>query len=280
VTGDDPGVPMSDAELRLLAEVIHGHCGIVFGEGMRHILRRRLAPRLAALGLASFAEYHRYLRYAPARAAELEHVVERVTTHETYFFREPGSLAALADEILPELYRRRPRGRRLTIWSAGCATGEEAYTAAILVVDSGLFGDWEVRVFGSDVSRRVVAVARQGLYGRSSFRATDERQLRRWFREEDGKQRVRDEVRGLVSFGHLNLLDEDMLAVIGEVDVILCRNVLMYFDLPVRQRVASSFARKLVPGGYLLLGHSESLLSVSTPFELVHLKNDMVYRRP
>jgi len=270
---------MSRDELRLLAEVINEHCGIAFGDDMRHLLRRRLSPRLAALGLASFAEYHRYLRYAPGRAAELEHVVERVTTHETYFFREPNGLAALSKEILPDLHRRRARGRRLTLWSAGCATGEEAYTAAILIVDSGLFGDWDVRVFGNDVSRRVVGVARKATYGRHSFRATDEKQLRRWFREQDGKFVVRDEIRALVSFGHLNLLDEDMLAVIGEVDVILCRNVLMYFDLPARRRVARSFARKLVPGGMLLLGHSESLINVSTAFELVHLQHDMVYRR-
>jgi chemotaxis protein methyltransferase CheR len=277
---DDPGIPMSLEELRLLAEVIHEHCGIAFGDDTRYLLRRRLSPRLAALGLSSFGEYHRYLRYAPVRAAELEHVIEQVTTHETYFFREPNGLAALSEEILPEVHHRRARGRRLTIWSAGCATGEEAYTVAILIVESGLFGDWAVRVFGNDVSRRVLGIARKAAYGRASFRATDERYLRRYFREVSGKQVVRDDIRALVSFGHLNLLDEDMLAVIGEVDVILCRNVLMYFDLAARQRVAASLARKLVRGGILLLGHSESLLNVSTAFELVHLQNDMVYRKP
>jgi chemotaxis protein methyltransferase CheR len=278
---DDVGLPMSREELRLISEVILEHCGIAFDEDMMHLLRRRLTPRVTALGLSSFADYQRHLRHAPDRAAELEEIVERVTTHETYFFREPHGLAALKDEILPELHRRRPRGRRLTLWSAGCATGEEAYTAAILVVDSGLFGDWHVRVFGNDISRRVLQVARRGVYGRSSFRATDAVQLARWFDEvEGGRHAVKPAVRALVSFGHLNLLDDDMLAVVGEVDVILCRNVIMYFDHPARQRVVASFARKLVRGGYLLLGHSESLLNVSTDFELVHLRNDMVYRRP
>src|SRR5687767_7075299 len=133
---------MSLEELKLLSEVIHDHCGIHFDEDMRDVLRRRLSPRLAALGLPSFAEYHRFLRYAPGRTAELEQIVERVTTNETYFFREPNSLAALTEHILPELHRRRPRGRRLTVWSAGCASGEEAYTVAILIVESGLFSDW------------------------------------------------------------------------------------------------------------------------------------------
>jgi chemotaxis protein methyltransferase CheR len=280
VIPDDPGIRMSLEELRLLSEVIHDHCGIHFDADMRDVLRRRLSPRLAALGLPSFTEYHRYLRYSPGRTAELEQIVERVTTNETYFFREPNSLAALTDHILPDLHRRRPRGRRLTVWSAGCASGEEAYTVAILIVESGLFSEWDVRVFGNDISRRVLTVARKAAYGRASFRATDERYLRRYFREVDGKQVVRDEIRALVSFGHINLLDEDMLAIVGEVDVILCRNVIMYFDLPARQRVVASFHRKLVKGGYLLLGHSESLLNVSTAFELVHLQRDMVYRKP
>jgi chemotaxis protein methyltransferase CheR len=277
---DDPGLPMSRTELRLLCELIHEHVGIRFDDDMIHVLRRRLSPRLAALELGSFTEYHRYLRYAPDRAAELEQVVEEVTTHETYFFREPRGLAALSEEILPDLHRRRPRGRRLTVWSAGCATGEEPYTVAILVAESGLFSDWDVRIFGNDVSRRVLRRARAGVYGRASFRATDPQHVRRWFREVEGKHVVGDELRALVSFGHINLLDEQMLAVVGEVDVILCRNVLMYFDLEARRRVVATFHRKLAPGGVLLLGHSESLLNVTTAYELVHLRNDMVYRRP
>ncbi len=277
---DDPGVPMSLEEFRLLRELIHEHCGIDFREDSLHVLRRRLTPRLEVHELGSFAEYHRYLRHDPGRLAELEQVVDRVATHETYFFREPNQLEAFSEELLPDLHRRRARGRRLTIWSAGCATGEEAYTAAILVVESGLFHDWDVRVFGNDVSRRVLGVARKASYGRSSFRATDEVRLRRWFRELDGKHVVRDEIRALVSFGHINLLDDDMLSIVGEVDVVFCRNVIMYFDAPVRKRVVAAFHRKLVPGGFLLLGHSESLLNVSTAFELVHLSREMVYRKP
>lgn len=276
---DDPGVPMSLEEFRILREIIHEHTGIDFREDSLAILRRRLTPRLQTLELSSFADYHRYLRYDSGRAVELDQVIERITTHETYFFREPGQLQALKEEILPEVHRRRARGRRLTIWSAGCSTGEEAYTAAILAAETGLFSDWDVRVFGNDISRRVLAVARKAVYGRSSFRATDESRLRRWFREQNGQHVVRDEIRALVSFGHINLLDDAMLSIVGEVDVVMCRNVIMYFDQPVRKRVVAVFHRKLVPGGLLLLGHSESLLNVSTEFELVHLTREMVYRK-
>jgi chemotaxis protein methyltransferase CheR len=271
---------MSLEEFRLIRDLIYDYCGIYFQDDSRSIIQRRLSPRLDTLGVRAYIDYYRFLKYDPNRRAELEEIVERVTTNETYFFRELYQLETLQGEIFPEIHARKPRGRRMTIWSAGCATGEEAYTIAILVLESGLFGDWDVRIFGNDISRRVLAVARKGSYGRSSFRATDERYLRRYFRELDGKYQVRDEVKALTSFGHLNLLDDDMLSIVGDVDVILCRNVLIYFDLEARKRAIASFHRKLLRGGYLLLGHSESLLNISTAFELVHFKRDMVYRRP
>jgi chemotaxis protein methyltransferase CheR len=280
VLRDEPQRPMSLEEFRLLRDLIYEYCGIYFQDDSRHLVQRRLVPRLDVLSLPTFSDYYRYLRYDPSRKGELEEVVERVTTNETYFFREMNQLQALADEILPEIHARRPRGRRLAIWSAGCATGEEAYTVAILILESGLFGEWDVRIFGNDISRRVLQVARKGAYGRSSFRSTEERYIRRYFRPTEGKFQVRDEVKSMVSFGHLNLLDEDMLAIVGDVDVILCRNVLIYFDAAARRRVVATFHRKLVKGGYLLLGHSESLLNLSTDYELVHLRRDMVYRRP
>lgn len=287
---EDGGPAMSLEEFRLLRDLIHDYCGIYFQDDSLTLVHRRLLPRLEPLGLRTFSDYYRHLRYDAARKAELEEIVERVTTNETYFFREMYQLEALRDELLPLIHARcleqrnanhgAGRGKRLTIWSAGCATGEEAYTIAILVLESNLFPDWDVRVFGNDISRRVLQIARRGAYGRSSFRATDERYLRRYFREIDGKYQVRDEVKALVSFGQVNLMDDDMLSIVGDVDVILCRNVLIYFDAEARKRAIAAFHRKLVPGGHLLLGHSESLINLSTAYELVHLKSAMVYRKP
>jgi chemotaxis protein methyltransferase CheR len=267
---------------RLLRGVIYDYCGIWFDDDATFLIQRRLSPRVEALALADFGEYYRFLRSSTpeARRNELEEIVERVTTNETYFFREQYQLDAFRDEILPELHQRQVRGERLTVWSAGCATGEEAYTIAVEILESGLFADWDVRVFGSDISRRVLATARKAVYGRASFRTTEDRLLRRYFRESEGKHQVREEVRSLVSFGQINLIDEPMMALVGEVDVIFCRNVLIYFDRVSRKRVIETLYRKLTHGGYLLLGHSESLINLTTAFELVHLKNDMVYRKP
>ncbi len=274
--------PLSREVFRVLRDEIYQYAGLWFEEDATYLVQRRLTPRLEALSLDDFGDYVRYLRTgsAEARRAELDEIIERVTTNETYLFREAYQLAAFRDEILPQLFDLKPRGKRLTVWSAGCSSGEEAYTIAILIQETGLFADWEVRVFGSDISRRVLGIARKGLYGRSSFRTTEPRVARRYFREVDGKHQVRDEVRQMVSFGQINLVDEPMTALVGEVDVIFCRNVLIYFNTESRRRVIETLHRKLSRRGFLLLGHSESLISLTTAFELVHLKNDMVYRKP
>jgi chemotaxis protein methyltransferase CheR len=282
MNGLPPERPLGREVFRLLREAIYEYAGLFFDDDATFLVQRRLVPRLEALSLPDFSDYYRYLRAATpeTRRAELDEIVERVTTNETYFFREGYQLSAFKDEILPQLWTERPRGKRLTIWSAGCSSGEEAYTIAILILESGLFGDWEVRVFGSDISKKVLTTARRGTYGRPSFRTTEPRIIRRYFRDVDGRHQVRDEVRQMVSFGQINLFDEPSTSIVGEVDVIFCRNVLIYFNHGSRRRVIDTLHRKLVRGGHLLLGHSESLINITTAFELVHLKNDMVYRKP
>jgi chemotaxis protein methyltransferase CheR len=214
---DEPDVEMSEREYRLLRDLIHEHCGIFFDDDAHFVVHRRLAPRLAALGVPDFTAYHAFLRRDPRRVDELEQIVERITTNETYFFREEYQLTALRHEILPRLAELRRRERRLTLWSAGCATGEEAYTLAMLVLDSGLFGGWDVHVIGNDISRRVLQVARRGAYGRGSFRAMPGEYRRYFVDDGEGRRRVRDDVRGIVSFAQLNLMKPQQCARVGEV---------------------------------------------------------------
>jgi len=275
-----PKVRMSEEEARLVQEIIHEYCGLSHGLDSTFFLERRLGPRLEALGLSSYREYYHYLRYDPNGSRELEDVIERITTHETYLFREEYQLDAFRYEILPELYRHHRRRKRLLMWSAGCSTGEEVYTIAILTRESGLFDDWLVRVVGSDISRQVVSHARRGAYGLSSFRTTDGMMQSKYFREQGGKFYVRDDIRAMCSFGQLNLLSTERFDVLGRCDVIFCRNVLMYLSGDARHRIVEAFYDTLNPGGYLLLGHSESLLNVTTRFDLVHLSKDLVYRKP
>ena len=271
---------MSDEEFRLLRVLIREHCGVDYSADNRFLLERRLTPRLLALHMRSFTEYYLYLRYTADQRAELDEIADRVTTNETYFFRERYQLDAFQKEILPEIRHAPRRPRRLHLWSAGCSTGEEAYTLAMMIHETGWFEGWDVRVLGTDVSRKVLAVARRGVYGRSSMRVIDERYQRTYLPHLDGRFAVRADIKAMVHFAKMNLLDEDSLAAVPEMDVIFCRNVLIYFDGASRKRVIDVFQRKLVRRGYLLLGHSESLINVTTAFELVHLERDMVYRKP
>jgi chemotaxis protein methyltransferase CheR len=271
---------LSPEEFRLLRELIQDHCGLWFRDESAYLLERRLWPRLQVHGLSEFAQYHRLLRFGAARRAELETAVELLTTNETYFYREPHQLRAFEEEILPLLAKENARERRLRIWSAGCSTGEEPYTLAILLARSGLFEGWNVDIFGTDISRRVLAAARAGSYGPHAFRSLEGEAMKRYLKLEAGRWTVIPDLRRRVSFGHLNLLDGGALTLVGRVDAIFCRNVMIYFDVPTRKRVVQSFHEKLRDGGYLLVGHSESLLHVTADFELVHFKNDLVYRKP
>ena len=166
------------------------------------------------------------------------------------------------------------------MWSAGCSTGEEAYTLAALILESQRFEGWDVRVIGTDLSKQCAAHARRGVYQASSLRATSARDKARYFFEQADGFHVTDSVKKLCQFGQMNLFDIGRGNLVGRVDAVFCRNVLIYFDVRSRKRVIDNLYQRLTPGGYLMLGHSESLLNLSTAFELVHLRDDLVYRKP
>jgi len=273
-------VRMRPDEFRLIRDLVNGYAGIYFGDDALSAIERRLRERLNVLGLLSYGEYYHFLRFSGAGPSEIDEAVDLLTTNETYFFREDYQLRAFRDEILPRLAVEGVSRRRLSVWSAGCSTGEEVYTLAILIAESDLFKEWDVRVYGSDISRRCVVAARRGIYGSSAFRAVGPDVRRTYFSERGDGCHVIDRIRERCQFGHLNLMDADRVRVVGRVDVVFCRNVLIYFDQRSRKKVIDMFYERLLPGGFLFLGHSESLLNVSTAFELVHLSEDLVYRKP
>jgi len=275
----DTGPKLRTEEFRLLRDLVNETCGIRFPDDMQFVMERKLKERLASLEITDYGDYYQHLRFHPDGRAELDRAVDVLTTNETYLFREEYQLRAFQREVLPVLQKRHAAARRLSIWSAGCSTGEEVYTIAILVRESRLFEGWEVRVIGNDISRRVLAGARRGVYGPSSFRSMPE-QYNQYFVDTPEGRAVRPEIRAMCSFAHFNLLDPARYGVIGNVDAVFCRNVLIYFDTTSRRKVIEGFYERLQPGGYLFLGHSESLHNVSTAFELVHLSSDLVYRKP
>lgn len=279
---EDQIIPLPDDVFRLLRDFIHGYCGIFFDDGSKFLLERRLSRRLEQRQVKTFEEYYHFLRYDRKREEELAVLVDNLTTNETYFFRESPQLHAFTEEILPELRRTLAARKTLRIWSAGCSTGEEPYTIAILLLESGdWWRDWQVEIIGSDINQRVLHTARKGMYKKSAHRATSQEMLAKYFIEEDkGNYRIIDKVRELVSFSYLNLLDPYKTSLISNMDLIFCRNVIIYFDKEAKKKVIGSFYDKLREGGYLLLGHSESLINISNAFLLRTLKNDMVYQKP
>lgn len=272
-------IHLASDEFRLLRDLINHHCGIVLTPEQRPVIERRLRERLAILGLHSFGKYLQLLRSSDGRA-ELDEAIDIVTVNETYFYREHHQLTALQYEIIP-LLRTPPLCRtNISIWSAGCSTGEEVYSVAIAMSEAGLSIGTDVRIFGSDISRKCIAHARRGIYGPAAFRTIPAHIKRKYFVEHADGLHVTEEIRPSCHFGHLNLLDPAKASVVGRVDIILCRNVLIYFDDVSRRRAIDMLYDRLLPGGFLLLGHSESLLNVTTAFELVHLRDDLVYRKP
>jgi chemotaxis protein methyltransferase CheR len=265
-------------ELRQIGDLVKNFCGIKVADDAREAVERRLSERLDELKLASFAEYHRYMRENANGRSEIERASELLATNETYFFRELPQLRAFEREVLPELAKLTQIRKTLTIWSAGCSTGEEVYTLAILIVRSGLFPDHNVRVFGNDISRRVLLTARKGLYRSGSFRAMPKEYDQHFIKTPEGRV-VEPAIRALCHFGHFNVLDASRAAVVGRVDAIFCRNVLIYFDDEARRKAIAAFYERLHSGGYLMLGHSESLLSSVTSFQPQQLSGDLVYRK-
>jgi chemotaxis protein methyltransferase CheR len=272
-------IDLPDDVFRLLRDAIYKRTGMWFADSAKYLLQKRLSPRAKELNFDSFQKYFYFLQYDARADAEFDQIYDLVTTNETYFFREPAQLAAFTEEIVPDILARKSI-RKVRIWSAGCSSGEEPYSIAMLLQERGLYSHSVFEIFASDINQAVLAKARRGLYRENAFRATDPAVRERYFaREADGSWRISDEIRNRVSFGRLNLYDEPRVSLLGHVDIIFCRNVIIYFDEASKRVVVGSFYNRLVDGGYLLLGHSESLISLSTQFKLRHLKNDMVYQK-
>jgi len=275
-------IPLEMEDFRLLRDFIYQYCGLFFAEESKYLLEKRLNKRLTELRLNCFRDYYYQLCYGQNRDQELAAAIDLLTTNETYFFREDFQLRAFTQDVIPELVeaKKKTGDNSLRIWSAGCSSGEEPYTLAMLLLENPLLAGWSIEIIGTDISQRVLKIARDGLYGQNSFRATDDKYLYRYFTPLDHKWQISTQVKNLVSISHLNFFDTNRVALLGQMDAIFCRNVIIYFDLDAKKRVIRTLHDRLSPGGYLLLGHSESLMNISSDFKLRHFTDDMLYQKP
>jgi chemotaxis protein methyltransferase CheR len=271
----EPGVQeISEATFTAFSRYIHRELGIKMPFEKRTMLQVRLSRRVRTLGLSSLEEYRQWLFESPAGANELVHFIDSVTTHKTDFFREEVHFDHLIKEILPA--SRLLGGGRFNAWCAGCSTGEEPYTLAIALLEAGLR---EFGILGTDVSARVLEVARRGVYAAGRIDPVPLALRSKYFhRSRDASQslvRVAPAVRGKLSFHQLNFLQDDY-QVRDEFDVIFFRNVAIYFERPTQEAVVNKLCRSLRPGGHLFVGLSETLSGLDVPLTQV---GSSVYRK-
>jgi chemotaxis protein methyltransferase CheR len=259
----------------MLRDLIRDRFGIWYDDQKRFLLLSRLSTRLAKRGIETYGKYAQFLRYDPRREDEWSDLASVLSNNETYFFRERAQLKALASKIVDEFLARSPRVR---LWSAACSSGEEPYSLAMTLLETGKIADSMLSIRATDISSRVLDLAGAAFYRALSFRATEPAMIQRWFRPQGDGFVVDERVRRLVSFGRLNLLDAPAVAAEGPFDAIFCRNVLIYFDKPTQKRVVESFAKALRPGGYLFLGHAESLFHLTDLYEPIVGPDAIVYR--
>ncbi len=271
------GPQIGDAEFDFIRHVIAENAGIVLGPNKRQLVQGRLARRLRELHLPSYEAYCNHVRESGPE--ELVGLINALTTNVTSFFRENHHFEALASYMLPEAFQRNGVSRRVRIWSAGCSSGEEPYCAAMVaheVMPRGV--KWDLKILATDIDSDMVATAERGVYPLDRLVAVSESRLRKYFRkgsgEHAGTAKVQPQVAQLITFRTLNLLHAWPMK--GPFDVIFCRNVMIYFDQVTRERLIDRFADILAPGGYLCLGHSESIHGPTGPFKLV---GKTIYRK-
>ncbi|MBX2868622.1 MAG: protein-glutamate O-methyltransferase [Acidiferrobacterales bacterium] len=269
---------LTDSEFSGLCDIIKDLTGISMGESKRQLVYRRLSGRLKHLKLKSFTDYIEFL--STGDVSELELFSNAVTTNLTSFFRESYHFDYLAGTIIPGIIKKRTTlNNRFRIWSAGCSTGEEAYSIAITLKESlPSFESWDAKILCTDLDSDVINHCKRGIYNKDRIEKMAMDRQKRWFNpcqsEQDPAVKVKKELQDLTTFKQLNLMHEWPMK--GRFDVIFCRNVIIYFDKPTQAMLMNRYADIMNDGGYLFLGHSESLLNVTDRFTLI---DRTVYRK-
>ncbi|WP_454715647.1 CheR family methyltransferase [Caulobacter segnis] len=268
----------TDGELERLREYLYRQTGMWFGETKRYYIERRLNDRLAHAGV-DFAGYMSLLRID---SDERQALVNAFTVNETYFYREEHQLACLGRDLLPDIVSRRLPGDKVRIWSLPCSTGEETYSIALWLLENWRMVDaYNIEIVGSDIDTHALEAARAGLYGERALARLPESVREGYFESaKRHRRKIIDDLRESVTFTHANLIDGVRLREQGAFDVIFCRNVLIYFDEASRLTAARNLYDRLTPGGYLCLGHTESMSRIDERFRVRRFDDAVVFQRP
>jgi len=283
---------ISDQEFYFLRDFIYNNCGIYFRLEKKYLIEDKIISRMEQLNIGSITDYIYYLKYSDNRENEMNLLYDVITINETSFFRNEPQFTVLKDEILKELVKNNNNivyaPNKLRIWSAGCSSGEEPYTISIILSDylngTGNYDYYEknqlVEILATDINQSVLNKAKKGVYSEYSLRTTDAKIVERCFSQVSLKEfEIKENYRRWVRFRKLNLLDPGGVSLLSSFDIIFCRNVLIYFDLESKKKVIDMFYELLKPGGYLFLGHSESLHGITAVFKLVLFQKALAYKK-
>ncbi len=253
---------------------------MVFNESKRYYVERRVVERMGATGSASFASYFARLRIDAQ--GEIEQFVNAFTVNETYFYREEHQLSCLTNDLLSDRIRTRKPGTAIRIWSVPCSTGEEPYSLAMWLLENwSLVDDYEIEIIGSDIDTAVLEAARAGIYGKRALMRLSPELIGRYFTSiGTDTWQIFDELRQSVQFSPVNICETSETRAFGHFDVIFCRNVLIYFDDASRRMAAENLYENLLPGGFICLGHTESMSRISPLFDVRRFNDAIVYQRP
>lgn len=275
---DNAGGLLSDGEFKLFSDLINEECGVSIGPEKRLFLESRLKRRIDDLGLRSPFEYYSLVKGNGGASQEMAELLDILMICETSFFRNQPQFDLFTGTILGEVAGRKIKvgARSIRAWSAGCSTGQEPYSIVMDVLETVPSPElWTVRVFASDLSFTALERAQCGVYREDQVKGIPPLYLSKYFQREGGQFHIKDEIKRRVVFDYHNLKHDNGLR---GLDVIFCRNVMIYFTVEEQRRLVERFARCLVPGGYLFLGHAESMQSLSTRFAMIHRNKGICYR--
>jgi chemotaxis protein methyltransferase CheR len=278
---DADGLRVSEQEFAKFCEFFYRKTGILFSEQKRYFVERRILDRIRLTGSEGFQDWFGLVRFQ-AGGEELQVLVNAMTVNETYFFREAYQFDALVQGILPPLARSRPPARPIRIWSLPCSTGEEPYSIAIHILENWAKADEHaIEILGSDIDSRVLAQARVGIYGERALQRVPQSLRTRYFtRLGEDRFQLCEALRGSVEFSTVNVIDPASMARTREIDVIFCRNMLIYFDDLSRRQAVDAMYECLAPGGFICLGHSESMSRMSALFRPRKFGDVVVHQKP
>jgi chemotaxis protein methyltransferase CheR len=272
--------PLTTEEFSRLVEFLYRRTGMVFTEAKRYYVERRISERMAAMSSPSFADYFAQLRGEERK--EVEELINAFTVNETYFYREDYQLACLTTDLLEARVKTKRPGDAIRIWSAPCSTGEEPYSIAMWLLDNWKDVDaYDIEIVGSDIDTDALEAAAEGIFRRRALMRLSPELIARYFHQlDDERWQILDDLRQSVSFSRVNLIDTRQTRAQGRFDVIFCRNVLIYFDDESRRVAAENLYDNLLPGGFICLGHTESMSRISPLFEVCRYSDAIVYRKP